>query len=104
MAEVTMLVGKKGTGDGGVVRIPGRFKQFLASLEGAESDDSAVVEIYATPDGDTSRGVLVATLEINGTESGMISPVLECLCANFYASIIEISGGSVWLAGVNGDV
>jgi hypothetical protein len=104
MSEIRMLIGKGTTGDGEVIRLPGRFKQFLASLEGADNDDVATVSIYTTPDGDQSRGVLIATLEINGAESGDISPVIECLCSNYYAAVDSITGGAVWLTGVNEDV
>lgn len=103
MSEVKMLIGKRTTGNSEVVRIPGRFKQFMASLNGAATENTAAVAIFALPDSeaDPAKGVLVATLELTGSETGAISPIVECLAANYIAVVAAIDGGEVWLTGVN---
>ena len=101
MSEVRMLIGKGTTGDGDVIRLPGRFKQFLAHLDGAADEETAVAEIYVTPDGDADKGVLIATLTLSGAEPGAISPIVECLAASYFARVVSIDGGAVWIVGVN---
>lgn len=99
-SEASLLVGKRSTGLGDIVVLPGRFKQFMATLNESEVEDTAVVEVYASPDATTTRGIKIAEFNLSGAEPGDICPVIEHLGSYFYGKIVSVSGGEVWLTGV----
>jgi len=101
MTEEVLLVGKSDTGDGNVIRLPGRYKQFIASLSNATAEQQAVVEVYVTSDAARNKSALVATFTLTGAEPGEICPIVEMLVPNVFARVVSIDAGEVHVYGVS---
>ena len=95
--RVNLVFGSRNTGNGEVVALNSRLKQFSAYFDG--DGDGATVEVRQSIDGTVEKSVVVATLTMTAESPFDFTPVMESLMPYYFTRVTAIDGGAVTVFG-----